>query len=611
MITPRCTTPSVPAHPPQAEADGPPDQDWLWEHSGVQVASKQRGLGMDRLQDTVSLDRGGRCPALHKLVPVGFRAEAWKLFVLSGPLFLFQVLSFMIYVVSSVFCGHLGKAELASVTLSVAFVNVCGVSVGFGFSSACDTLMSQSFGSPNKKHVGVILQRGALMLLLCCFPCWAFFLNTQQILLLFGQDPHVSRLTQEYVLILMPALPAIFLYSLLAKYLQNQGIIWPQVLSGTVGNCVNALANYVLVSVLSLGVRGSAYANTASQFVQTGFLFLHIVLKRLHRETWAGWSVQCLQDWGPFFHLAVPSMLMLCIEWWAYEIGSFLMGLLSMVDLSAQAVIYEVATVIYMIPMGLSISVCVRVGTALGAADTVQAKRSAISGVLCTVGTSLVIGTLLSLLKNKLGYIFTNDEEVIALVDKVMTIYTVFQLFEALCCVYGGVLRGTGRQAFGATVNAVMYYVIGLPLGIVLAFVVRMRIMGLWLGMLACALLAAVAFAAYTARMNWELAAEEAEKCAGLAPQSTECPVGTAPRPGPEKAVASSVATGSSPGVTLTTYSRPECHLDLFRTPEATLSAPSSRLSGRQLAIRRGAALGVASATLTAGLVIRVLTSRH
>lgn len=40
----------------------------------------------------------------------------------------------------------------------------------------------------------------------------------------------------------------------------------------------------------------------------------------------AGWSWECLQDWGPFFRLAVPSMLMLCIEWWAYEIGSFLVG---------------------------------------------------------------------------------------------------------------------------------------------------------------------------------------------------------------------------------------------------------------------------------------------
>ncbi|KAM9254105.1 multidrug and toxin extrusion protein 2-like [Dugong dugon] len=350
--------------------------------------------------------------------------------------FLFQVLTFLIYVVSTVFCGHLGKVELASVTLAVArlqFVNVCGVSVGFGLASACDTLMSQSFGSQNKKHVGVILQRGALVLLLSCFPCWALFLNTEQLLLLLRQDPAVSRLTQDYVTIFIPALPAIFLYCLLAKYLQNQGIIWPEVLSGIVGNCVNGLANYVLVSVLNLGVRGSAYANTISQFMQTIFLFLYIVLKKLHLETWAGWSSQCLQDWGHFFSLAIPSMLMICIEWWAYEIGSFLMGLLSVLDLSAQAVIYEVATVTYMIPMGLSIAVCVRVGTALGASDTVRAKRSAISGVLCIVGNSLIVGTLLSILKNKLGHIFTNDEEVIALVNQVLPIYIIFQLFEAIC----------------------------------------------------------------------------------------------------------------------------------------------------------------------------------
>ncbi|XP_066120476.1 multidrug and toxin extrusion protein 2 isoform X2 [Saccopteryx bilineata] len=561
-------------------------------------------------QDTVPLDQGGRCPALCRLVPVGFRAEAWKLFVLSGPLFLFQLLSFMIYIVSSAFCGHLGKVELASAALSVAVVNVCGVSVGLGFSSACDTLMSQSYGSPNKKHMGVILQRGTLVLLLCCFPCWALFLNTQQILRLFKQDPEVSRLTQDYVLIFMPALPVAFLYNLLAKYLQNQGIIWPQVLSGVVGNCVNGLGNYILVSVLSLGVRGSAYANTISQFAQAVFLLFYIVLRKLYLETWAGWSVQCLQDWGPFFHLAVPSMLMLCMEWWAYEIGSFLTGLISTLDLSAQAVIYEVATVTYMVPMGLSISVCVRVGTSLGASDTAQARRSAVSGVLCTVGTSLVIGTLLSILRNELGYIFTNDEEVIALVNKVLPIYAVFQLFEAICCVYGGVLRGAGRQAIGAAVNAVAYYVIGLPLGIVLIFVFGMGITGLWLGMLACVLLAAAAFVASTARMNWKLAAEEAQKFAGL-PQQGAADV--APSPGPEKAAASSVATGSSPGVTLTLYSRPDCHLGLFRTPEAAhaLAAPSSRLSGRQLAVRRGAALGAASATLAAGLVIRTLTSRH
>uniref|UniRef100_A0A7N9DB64 Multidrug and toxin extrusion protein n=1 Tax=Macaca fascicularis TaxID=9541 RepID=A0A7N9DB64_MACFA len=487
--------------------------------------------------------------------------------------FLFQMLTFMIYIVSTVFCGHLGKVELASVTLAVAFVNVCGVSVGVGLSSACDTLMSQSFGSPNKKHVGVILQRGALVLLLCCLPCWALFLNTQHLLLLFRQDPDVSRLTEDYVMIFIPGLPVIFLYNLLAKYLQNQKITWPQVLSGVVGNCVNGVANYVLVSVLNLGIRGSAYANIISQFTQTVFLLLYIVLKKLHLETWA--------------------------------------GLLSVVDLSAQAVIYEVATVTYMIPLGLSIGVCVRVGMALGAADTVQAKRSAVSGVLCIVGISVLLGTVISILKNQLGRIFTSDEDVIALVSQVLPVYSVFHVFEAVCCVYGGVLRGTGKQAFGAAVNAITYYIIGLPLGILLTFLVRMRIMGLWLGMLACVFLATAAFVAYTARLDWKLAAEEAKKHSGQ--QQQQRADSTAPRPGPEKAVLSSVATGSSPGITLTTYSRSDCHVDLFRTPEEahTLSAPASRLSVKQLVIRRGAALGAASATLLVGLAVRILATRH
>ncbi|XP_007462732.1 PREDICTED: multidrug and toxin extrusion protein 2 [Lipotes vexillifer] len=566
---------------------------------------------MDGSRDMVPPGRGSRCPALRRLVPVGFGAEARTLVVLSGPLFLFQMLNFMTYVVSSVFCGHLGKVELAAVTLSVAFVNVCGVSIGFGLSSACDTLMSQSFGSPNRKHVGVILQRSALVLLLCCFPCWALFLNTQHILLLCRQDPAVSRLAQEYVHVYIPALPANFLYSLLAKYLQNQGIMWPQVLSGVVGNCVNGLANYILVSVLGLGVRGSACANTVSQFTQAVLLLLCVIRKKLHLDTWAGWSSQCLQGWGPFFRLAVPSMLTTCIEWWAYEIGSFLMGRLSVLDLSAQAIIYEVATVVYMIPMGLSIAVCFRVGTALGAADTVQAKRSAISGTLCTVGTSLFVGTLLSLLRNKLGHIFTNDEEVVALVSKVLPLYVVFHLFEAVCCLYGGVLRGTGRQAFGAVVNAVTYYAVGLPLGVVLTFVVGLGLTGLWLGMLASVFLAAAAFVTYTACMDWKRAAEEVQKRVGLPPQATES---TTPslRLGPERAVVSSVATVSYPGVTLTMYSRPEAHLDLFGTPEAAqpLPAPPGRLSAKQLAIRRGAALGAATGMLVVGLVIRVLTAR-
>ncbi|XP_073874891.1 multidrug and toxin extrusion protein 1 isoform X24 [Macaca fascicularis] len=132
--------------------------------------------------------RGSRCLRLS-----AFREELRALLVLAGPAFLVQLMVFLISFISSVFCGHLGKLELDAVTLAIAVINVTGVSVGFGLSSACDTLISQTYGSQNLRHVGVILQRSMLILLLCCFPCWALFLNTQHILLLFRQDPVVSR----------------------------------------------------------------------------------------------------------------------------------------------------------------------------------------------------------------------------------------------------------------------------------------------------------------------------------------------------------------------------------------------------------------------------------
>ncbi|XP_064425114.1 multidrug and toxin extrusion protein 1-like [Latimeria chalumnae] len=162
----------------------------------------------------------------------------------------------------------------------------CGVSVGTGLSLACDTLISQTYGSKNLKRVGTILQRGILILFLFCFPCWALFINTEQLLLAVKQEPEVARLSQTYVNIFIPALPAAFLYQLLSKYLQNQAIVMPQVYTGIAANLLNALMNYIFLFVLDLDVPGSAWANTISQFTQTILLFLYIWWKKLYVETW-------------------------------------------------------------------------------------------------------------------------------------------------------------------------------------------------------------------------------------------------------------------------------------------------------------------------------------
>ncbi|XP_034544773.1 multidrug and toxin extrusion protein 1-like isoform X2 [Notolabrus celidotus] len=461
----------------------------------------------------------GCCSCLKRmksLIPPVYRNELVQLFRLAGPVVISQLMVFMISFVSTVFCGHLGKTELAGVALSIAVVNVTGISIGTGLSLTCDTLISQTYGSGNLKRVGVILQRGILILLLACFPCWAILINTEPLLLAAKQSPEVASLAQLYVKIFMPALPASFMYQLQGRYLQNQGIIWPQVITGAIGNIINAIINYVFLYCLDMGVAGSAAANAISQYLLAVVLYVYICWRGLHKATWGGWSMDCLQEWGPFVQLAIPSMLMLCLEWWLFEMGGFLAGVISEAELGAQSIVYELAVVAYMFPLGFSAAASVRVGNALGAGNVEQAKLSSKVPILCTFIIACFIGAGLSIVRNVIGYIFTSEEDILQRVADVMIIFCFMHVFDAVAGVTGGVLRGAGKQLIGALCNLVGFYFIGFPIGVSLMFAANMGIVGLWTGLVVCVFMQSLFFVILVFKLDWKKAAEEARLRAGV-----------------------------------------------------------------------------------------------
>ncbi|KAL6098639.1 slc47a2 [Pungitius sinensis] len=549
---------------------------------------------------TVESHCGSCLRSIELWLPVDYKNETIQLFKLAGPVFISQVMSFLIGFVSMVFCGHLGKTELAGVALAIAVINVTGISIGSGLASACDTLISQTYGSGNRKRVGVILQRGVLILLLACFPCWAVLINTQPILLAVRQSTKVARLSQLYVKIFMPALPAAFMYQLQGRYLQNQGIVWPTVVSGAAANTLNAIINYVFLIHLDLGVAGSAAANAISQYSLAVVLFVHICSRGLYKATWDGWSRDCLQEWGPFLRLAIPSMMMLCLEWWLYEIAGFLAGIVSEVELGAQSIIYELATIAFMFPLGFSIAASVRVGNALGAGNTEQAKLSSKVSVICAFIVSCFIGACLIVSKDVVGYIFTTEKDIIQRVADVVKIYGFIHVTEAFACVTGGIIRGAGKQMVGALCYLVGYYFIGFPIGVSLMFPVKMGIIGLWLGFLICASLQSIFFIVFLCKLNWIKTTEEALLRAGI--RVTE---------GIEIFVIENKAVDNTNCLEMTSACNSAKGKVLEGLDAGQQTSDDVALSVRQLVVRRGLAVLLMFIILAVGVCISELLIRR
>uniref|UniRef100_A0A3B4B2W2 Multidrug and toxin extrusion protein n=1 Tax=Periophthalmus magnuspinnatus TaxID=409849 RepID=A0A3B4B2W2_9GOBI len=405
--------------------------------------------------ECIAGDQKGYCGCgsqrITSCAPLNYRQEALQLLKLAGPVVISQMMVFLISIISVVFCGHLGKTELAAVSLAAAVVNVSGVSIGTGLSATCDTLISQTFGSGNLKRVGVILQRGVLILLLACFPCWAVLVNTEPLLLAVKQSPEVAR--------------------------SAHGIMWPQVVTGAIGNIFNIIINYIFLHLLELGVAGSAVANAISQYILALLLFAYIIWKGLHKATWGGWSMDCLQEWGLFIRLAIPSMLMICLSWWIFEAGGFLAGIISENELGAHSIVYQLIIVAYMVPLGFSVAASVRVGNALGAGNVEQAKLSCKVPIICAFICACFVGGSLSLARCVIGYIFTTDD-IIQRVSEVMVLFVFMHIGDAIAGVAAGILRGAGKQLIGALCNLVALYLIGFPIGVSLMFAAKMGIMG-------------------------------------------------------------------------------------------------------------------------------------
>ncbi|GJN37135.1 hypothetical protein PR202_gb26060 [Eleusine coracana subsp. coracana] len=438
--------------------------------------------------------------------------EVRKQLYLAGPLIAAWILQNLVQMISVMFVGHLGELALSSASIATSFAGVTGFSLLAGMASSLDTLCGQAFGAKQYYLLGIYKQRAIFVLTLVSIVVAIVWFYTGQILLLFGQDPEISAGAGSYIRWMIPAL---FVYGPLqchVRFLQTQNIVLPVMLSSGVTALNHVFVCWLLVYKLGLGNKGAAVANAISYLTNVSILAVYVWLSPTCKNSWRGLSKDAFRGITNFLRLGVPSALMVCLEWWSFELLVLLSGLLPnpKLETSVLSICLNSGSLAFMIPFGLSAAVSTRVSNELGAGRPQAARLATRVVMMVALVVGILMGLVMILVRNIWGYAYSNEKEVVEYIARMMPILAVSFVFDDLQCVLSGVARGCGWQKIGACVNLGAYYLVGVPAGYCFAFVYHMGGMGLWLGIMCALVVQMVLLLAITLCSNWEKEASKA-----------------------------------------------------------------------------------------------------
>ncbi|XP_058088094.1 protein DETOXIFICATION 14-like isoform X2 [Magnolia sinica] len=374
--------------------------------------------------------------------------EVKKQGLLAGPMIVVLVFQNLQQEISLMMVGHFGELALSSAAIATSLSSVIGFSVMMGMASALETLCGQAYGAQQYQKLGIHTQRAVLALLLVALPLsllWAFM---GKILIFIGQDLLISFEAGKYVMWMIPALFAYAVLQALIIFFQSQSLILPMLLTSLATLCFHIP---VLVYNIGLGNVGAALAISISYWLNVVILGLYVKYSPSCEKTRAPLSKEVFRGLDEFFRVAIPSALMICLEWWSFELLILLSGLLPnpKLETSALSICLTTISLLYTIPYGLGAAASTRVSNELGAGKP-QAARLAVCVVMCVaVVATAIVATALFCIRYVLGYAFSNEKEVIDYVRRMVPLICLSVITDSLQGVLSGVARGCGWQHLG------------------------------------------------------------------------------------------------------------------------------------------------------------------
>lgn len=407
---------------------------------------------------------------------------------LSAPLIIGQLGQMFMGVVDSMMVGQIGTADLAAVAIGHGLFMIIQI-FGFGLTLGIVPVVSERFGAGETSACGVVLRQGLLAITVSSVLMTITAYFAADVIQFLGQDKDVEVLAINYAEILAFSTIPMLIFASYKSFTEALNITMPAMLITLLANGVNAAANWIFIygnlGFDAMGIEGAGWATFSSR------LFMMIVLM------WYVLSAKRLKPFDPSFHfkkldfsimkrvlkIGSASGLQYMFEGGAFVAASFIIGNLGKNELAAHQVAINLASITYMVALGMSMATSIRVSNAAGRKNREDIRLAGVVAMKIITVFMTINALLFIVFREQLPLLYTTDATVINIAAELLIFACAFQIADGIQAVGIGALRGLSDVRVPTRLTFISYWLICLPVGALLGFTFNLSVQGVWVGL--------------------------------------------------------------------------------------------------------------------------------
>lgn len=416
------------------------------------------------------------------------RTEAFKTWKLSGPIILGELTQMALGIIDSIMVGKISYQHLAAAALVNGVMNIPFV-LGFGMTMSVSQTVSMANGRKDSLKVSHYFYNG-LWLCTVFAIIIALALNfSKNILFHLGQDVEVARLGVPYLQIMGWSIIPMMMFIGIKQFSDGLERTRTAMMLSLAALPINIFINWLVVygnwGFPRLELVGAAYGTLITRIlillIFIAVIFAHPFFSRYMAVRKNQWNLQ-LHTIKELLHIGIPSSLQVAMESGAFAVSGIIIGTLGAVQLAAHQIAISCASLAFMVSWGLAQGGSIRVSNAWGRNNWKDISTIGKSTLLSGLAYGVLGLVFFVCFKNLLPLAFNNNPTVIALAAVLMLYAAVFQISDATQAIGAGLLRGIKDVRVPTFFIAIAYWVVGIPVGCLMAFTFKMGAAGMWIG---------------------------------------------------------------------------------------------------------------------------------